>query len=61
MRQPRPPMVTRVTAALSGLLALCIVVRVAAWLIAPAWPLLLVLGALLGAFRLLAGSPFRRL
>ncbi len=54
-------MVTRITAALGGVLAVCVVVRIAAWVIAPAWPLMLVLGALLGLFRLMTGSPFRRL
>ncbi|MGI8491554.1 MAG: hypothetical protein ACR2NJ_02190 [Acidimicrobiales bacterium] len=51
----------QVTAALSGLLGICVAVRIAAWLIAPAWPIIIVLLALLGLFRLILGRPFRGL
>jgi len=50
MKQVRP--------ALGGLLAVCVVVRVGAWLIAPAWPLIVTLLVLLGILRLITGRPY---
>ncbi|MEA2901386.1 MAG: hypothetical protein QOH36_1273 [Actinomycetota bacterium] len=45
---------------LVAMVAFCVAVRVAAWLIAPAWPLILTLGILLGLYRLIFDRPYRR-
>lgn len=43
---------------LGGLVAFCVAIRVGAWLIAPVWPLIIILLALAGIFRLLTGRPY---
>lgn len=45
---------------LGGVIVFCIAIRIAAWLIEPLWPLIIVLAVLLGLYRLLSGQSFRR-